>query len=165
MKLNDAKRDFIHSWGDLHVAWGSSKTTGLVHGLLLLSTEPLCANTIMDALSISRGSSNTSTRLLIDYGLAHKQCIEGERREFFVAEKNAYSMFRAVVELRRKKELQPILDTLDTLNCIEPTCKESEEYAHVIKDLHHFSTAVDNALDKMLTCDPKWLVNSYIHKP
>jgi DNA-binding transcriptional regulator GbsR (MarR family) len=44
----------------------------------------------MEALTISRGNANMSLRQLLDYGIIHKKVIAGDRREYFIAEKDVW---------------------------------------------------------------------------
>ena len=63
-----------------------------VHALLLVSTKPLSADDIMETLQISRGNVNMNVRALIDWGIVSKEFVMGERKEFFVADKDICSM-------------------------------------------------------------------------
>ena len=66
MQLEEAKIQFIQSWGTLGTSWGINKTMAQIHALLLVSTEALSAEDIMAQLQISRGNTNTNVRTLID---------------------------------------------------------------------------------------------------
>ena len=116
MKLDEAKEKFIQAWGTLGSNWGISRTMAQVHALLLVSPEPLSAEDVMEQLQISRGNANLNLRALIDWGLVQKELRPGERKEFFAAEKDIWKVFRQVVKERRKRELEPMLEVLQTLS-------------------------------------------------
>ena len=41
MQLDEGKRQFIESWGQLGISWGTNKTMGMVHALLMMEPEPV----------------------------------------------------------------------------------------------------------------------------
>jgi len=158
MEFDEGKRQFIESWGQLGINWGTNKTMGMVHALLLLTPEPICTDDIMHQLEISRGNVNTNIRTLIDWGLVHKKFKKGERREFFVAEKDVVTIFKAVIYQRKKKELAPMLKVLDQIQAVEGKCDESNEFCKVINGLHQFSHTADKALSTLINTEAKWLL-------
>ena len=162
MQLDEAKRQFIDQWGQLGINWGVNKTIGQVHALLLISPEPLCANEIMEDLMISRGNANQTLRELIDWGLVHKKFKQGERKEFFVAEKDIFSIFKAVIAQRKKKELDPMIKVLENTMAVNPTCDKSEEFCKVIYELNLFGKQANNALENMIKSESKWLFGSFM---
>ena len=68
----------------------------------------------MAGLQISRGNANMNLRALIDWGLVRRELKAGERKEFFVAEKDIWEVARRVTAERKKRELEPILRVLDS---------------------------------------------------
>ena len=53
MKLEDAKQQFINSWGVIGTQWGINRTMAQIHALLMVSAEPLSADDVMEQLQIS----------------------------------------------------------------------------------------------------------------
>ena len=112
MQVNEAKQQFIQAWGTLGSNWGINRTMSQVHALLLLAEEPLSTDEIMADLQISRGNANMNVRALIEWGLVSKILKPGDRKEYFVAEKQISKVARQIARERRKRELQPVLTTL-----------------------------------------------------
>lgn len=160
MKLDEGKRQFIESWGQLGINWGTNKTMGMVHALLMMAPEPMCAEEIMAQLEISRGNVNTNTRTLIDWGLVHKKFKKGERKEFFIAEKCVVTIFKAVIYQRKKKELDPMIKVLDEIKAVEGGCTESNEFCKVVNGLHQFSHNADKALTNLINTESKWILGT-----
>lgn len=158
MHLDEGKRQFIESWGQLGINWGTNKTMGMVHALLMMAPEPICADEIMDQLEISRGNVNTNTRTLIDWGLVHKKFKKGERKEYFIAEKDVVTIFKAVISQRKKKELDPMLKVLSEISNVEGHCSESNEFCKVVRDLNEFSHSADRALTNLINTERKWII-------
>jgi len=135
---------------------------GEIHGLLLISTQAKCADEIMKELGISRGSVNMNLRNLIDWNLAFKENVTGNRKEFFTAEKSIWKIFCEIVRHRKKKELDPMKEILDKMCCLDSQCEESQEFVKVIKDLQHFSQKAEKALDNIVKDEPSFLVSTYL---
>ncbi len=160
MELDEGKRQFIESWGQLGINWGTNKTMGMVHALLMLTPEPICADEIMAQLEISRGNVNTNTRNLIDWGLVHKKFKKGERKEYFIAEKDVVTIFKAVIYQRKKKELDPMLKVFEEIKAVECKCDASNEFCKVINGLHQFSKHADKALTSLINTESKWIMQT-----
>ena len=108
MSFSDKKLTFIHRWGELATKWGINKTMGQIHAMLLISPRPHCSDEIMDSLQISRGNTCMNLKALVDWGLVYKHCKEGCRKEYYIAEKDMYKVFRQIVIHRRKEELDKV---------------------------------------------------------
>src|SRR6186713_2328479 len=98
MKLTEAKQQFISSWGAFGSQWGINRTMAQIHALLLVSSEALSADDIMEQLGISRGNANMNIRELINWGLVERILQPGERKEFFLADKDIWHVARQIVK-------------------------------------------------------------------
>ncbi len=104
---------FIRRWGEMAASWGISRTMAEIHALLYLTAEPLCTDDVMEQLSVSRGSASTNLRELVNWGLIHRVHRRGDRKEYFEAEKDVWQMFETIVRERRRREVQPIVETIE----------------------------------------------------
>ncbi len=162
MNLDDAKLKYIHTWGSLATSWGINKTMAQVHALLLVSTKPMSADAIMETLKISRGNVNMNVRALIDWGIVSKEFVIGERKEFFVADKDIWELFKQVTKERKKREIEPVLKVLDELqNDLNDNSDEAMEFKKVMKDLATVTNTVNTILDKTIKADEHWLLSSF----
>lgn len=103
MKYSEAKEKYIQAWGTLGSSWGVNRTMAQIHALLMVATAPLSAEEIMEELKISRGNANMNLRALMDWGLAEKVLISGERKEYFKADKDIMKISVQVAKERRKE--------------------------------------------------------------
>lgn len=110
--LAEAQDRFIAAWGQMASSWGISRTMAEVHALLYITGEPLCTDDVMDRLQISRGNASMSVRALLDWGIVSRTHKRGDRKEYFAAESDIWSMFRAVVRERIRREVDPLLASL-----------------------------------------------------
>ncbi len=161
MKLEEAKIKYIHTWGSLATSWGINKTMAQVHALLLTSIEPLSAEDIMEALKISRGNVNMNVRALIDWGIVRKEFIVGERKEFFVADKDIWELFKQITKERKKREIEPVLRVLEDLQDLEESGEEAEQFKKLLKDLSSVTNTVNGILDKAIKADEHWLLSNF----
>lgn len=162
MDYLEGKSKFIQAWGTLGSSWGISRTMAQIHAMLLLSAEPQSADDIMEGLQISRGNANMNIRALIDWQLVYKELKPGERREYFVAEKDMAKVVKSIVIQRKKRELEPMLRVLDELTGVEGDEAEAEAMRTVIKDLKLFSHKADSALDALVKADSNWFFSTFL---
>ena len=160
MELQEGKDKFIQAWGTLGSSWGINRTMAQVHALLLVSNEALSAEDIMRGLKISRGNANMNIRALIDWGLVHKELKPGERKEFFVAEKEIWEMMKQIIINRKKKELEPALKVLNDVIRVEGDTPDVEEFKRVVGELKMFSDKADIMLDKVVQSKPNWMIGT-----
>jgi DNA-binding transcriptional regulator GbsR (MarR family) len=159
MKLEEAKRNFVEAWGTLGTNWGINRTMAQIHALLMVSEESLSTDEIMEILDISRGNANMNTRALIDWGLAERKIKLGERMEFFVGEKDIWKVAVKIIRERRKREIDPLRDTLRDLKMIDDKDQKKEEYQRFMKlldDIDGFADSADKIADKMVLADKNW---------
>lgn len=105
--------------GRLIEFWGFKRNMGRIWTVLFLSDEPLAAKDLQDRLQLSAGAVSMTLTELGRWGVVKKVWIQGERRDFFVAEGNFWKMISRVFSEREKIE---ILDAIDAM-------EEALEYA------------------------------------
>ena len=163
MELKEAKDKFIHTWGTLATQWGINRTMAQIHALLLLSPKSMNADEIMADLQISRGNVNMNLRDLMDWGLIYKQLLPGERKEYFIAEKDIWKVAKQIAKERRRREITPLIDAMQDLKeGISPDSVEKEEFLKVVNDINRVSTFADDTMMSLLKSDENWLLSNFI---
>jgi DNA-binding transcriptional regulator GbsR (MarR family) len=133
-QLLEAQDRFIASWGRMGSVWGISRTMAEVHALLYITGAPMCTDEIMERLGVSRGNVSMSVRSLLEWGVIEKVRHPGDRKEYFQAEQDVWSMLRAIARERIKREVDPLLDALDEIGELAPEVEgQSQEE---IRSLH-----------------------------
>ncbi len=144
-----AREDFIAQWGAVGSAWGINRTMAQIHALLMTARDPLSTDEIMAELKISRGNANGNLRDLIGWGLIRKVVRKGERKEYFEAEKDVWKMFCTIVRERKRREIEPVMETLS--KCSEATGKlksaEAREFNRQMKELDEFVRQADRVME------------------
>ena len=154
------KNKFIQTWGGLGSSWGISKTMAQIHALLLIAPQALSTEEIMEELAISRGNVNMNVRNLMDWGLVEKELKIGERKEFFVANKDVEEFSRAIARERLKRELEPVQKVLSELEIENPTTEEEIELQKVVGSVSNFTEQIISLLQKFIKSDQHWLYKS-----
>lgn len=164
MKLEEAKQQFIQSWGVLGTQWGINRTMAQIHALLLSTTDPMSADEVMDGLQISRGNANMNLRELMVWGLVDKVLKSGERREYFTAEKDIWKVAVRIMRERRRRELEPMLQVLDGIGNIEgdPKDKDVKAFRDTIASIQKFARQADSALEGFAKADEHWFTGTLL---
>ncbi len=162
MTLDEGKEKFLQSWGALGSSWGINRTMAQIHALLLISPAAKSAEEIMTELKISRGNANMNIRALIDWGLVFKELKAGERKEYFVAEKDMWEVVKNIIIQRKKRELEPMLRVLDEISSVEEKDEESREFVEIIREIKLFSSKADSTLDTLVKADSNWFVGTFM---
>lgn len=164
MELKEAKDHFIQTWGTLGTNWGINRTMAQIHALLLVSNEALSTENVMEKLNISRGNSNMNLRELITWGLVRKEIKPGERREYFVAEKDMWEVSKCIIRERKKRELDQIKRTIDHLSAVEGDKKDEEynEFVSLIDDMKNLTSSADKVLNRLTMAEKNWLLKKFL---
>ncbi|MGK6344177.1 GbsR/MarR family transcriptional regulator [Chryseobacterium sp. DT-3] len=159
MKLSEAKEKYIQTWGTFATNWGINRTMAQVHALLLATGKPLSTDEVMEQLEISRGNANMNLRALIDWGIVRKEFIKGDRKEYFVAEKDVWYLFKQITKERRKREIEPVIAFLEELKNIEDNdSQEAKEFVKLMDDFSSVTGKINNIMDLAIKSDDHWLV-------
>ena len=164
MKLTEAKNQFVSSWGALGTHWGINRTMAQIHALLLVSTNPLTQDDVMEQLSISRGNVNMNIRELISWHLVERVIIAGERKEYFIAEKDIWKVATQIMKERKKRELDPMLKLLTQLENVEGDKKDKDvkQFTDMIGDIKKLGTQADKMLDVLIKAEENWFTGSIL---
>lgn len=155
MNYKEARQEFIATWGTLGNEWGINRTMSQIHALLLISPDPLTTEDLMNELSISRGNANMNLHSLMDWGLIQKVLIQGERKEYFQAEKDVWKIARIVARERKKRELDPMLVLLKKVKKMEANGRDrqAKHLKNLIEDLSDVAEKTDKSLQLFLKAD------------
>jgi DNA-binding transcriptional regulator GbsR (MarR family) len=102
-----------------------------------------------------------NVRALIDWGIVQKEYIVGERKEFFLAEKDVWELFKQITKERKKREIEPIIKTLEDLQTVKDETAEGREFKKVLNDLSQVTTTVNGILEKAIKADEHWLLSNF----
>ena len=159
MDLDEAKYKFIQEWGALGSSWGINRAMAQIHACLLLSPDSKTTDEVMEELKISRGNANMNMRALIDWGLVFKEFKPGERKEYFYAEKDLWTVMKQIAKERRKREIIPIRDVLAEVSTAQVgDSAEGKEFKKVTKDIDSIISKFDGLIEMASKSDKNWFL-------
>ena len=148
--LEEAKEEFLNHWGIVGPQWGINRTMAQVHALLIISPDPITTDDIMEELQISRGNAHKNLKELINWRLIKTVIKKGDRKEYFVAEKDVIKMFKTIIKERQKREVAPALEVVS--DCAEKTkdltSKEGKAFHSQMKDISELLSTGSSILNK-----------------
>ncbi|MCF6198334.1 MAG: ArsR family transcriptional regulator [Hyphomicrobiaceae bacterium] len=136
---------FVLHWGEMGSRWGVNRSVAQIHGLLYLMQKPMTAEQICDELTIARSNVSNSLKELQALGLVHKAHVIGDRRDHFAALKDVQETFNAIVEARKKREIDPTLTLLRDL--ADEAAREQGTDLHVKQQIGNMLHFVDQMSD------------------
>ena len=153
MDIATSRKKFIEAWGLLGSQWGVNRSVAQVHALLLLAPEPLTTDQIMEELVISRGNANMSLRQLVDWGIVYKKSVAGDRKEYYLAEKDIWKWSHKIGAVRKQRELDPVLELLGELREVRNTEKteEGREFVKQIAELDEVTGQIGKLADRIFS--------------
>lgn len=150
----DLIRQFVEHWGVMARSWGINATMGELFALLYITGTDWTAEALRGRLRVSRGNVSMNLRELIAWGVVHKIHQPGERRDFYRAEADVWTLFRRILTERKRRELDPTLIVLDRAD--ETIRDEStlRPFQDRIVALRQFFTLIDALAGRMAALDP-----------
>lgn len=110
--LDRVEQEFVALWRNMSALWGISPTMAQIHGLLFITGESLSMDDIMARLEIARSNVSMNLPMLIEWGLVRRVHRKGDRREYYEALTDVWEMFTLVAAQRKRREIDPMLNTL-----------------------------------------------------
>src|SRR4051794_36652679 len=158
-------RQFVEHWGVMARSWGINATMGELFALLYITGTDWTAEALKTRLDVSRGNVSMNLRELMTWGVVHKVHRQGERREFYRAEADVWTLFRRILSERKRRELDPTLVVLErTVRLIEhesgagsgPGIGTDADPARLerIASLRRFFTLINDLAVRLLTLEP-----------
>ena len=99
--------------GRLIEFWGFKRNMGRVWAVLYLSPEPLSADDLRKRLSLSSGAVSMTLNELGRWGVVRKVWVQGERKDFFLAEVQLWKMISRVFNEREKTEIDAAIEAFE----------------------------------------------------
>ncbi|NHZ95293.1 GbsR/MarR family transcriptional regulator [Massilia sp. CCM 8734] len=110
--LSPLAQKFILHFGEMGSRWGINRTVGQIYALLYVLAKPLNADEIAEHLQFSRSNVSMGLKELQSWRLVKLLHQPGDRREYFEPPKDIWDIFKALLEERRRREVEPTLSML-----------------------------------------------------
>lgn len=143
-----AVSEFVESWGSMGSLWGINRSMARVQALLLATKEPLGLEEVASQLRMSRGNASMCLKELRNWGVVRRINLTGERRDFYIAETDIWSMAFRIATERKKREFDPALEALRRV--LSSTGKDDEIVRERLGELEELLASVDHVLRRVL---------------
>lgn len=165
MNYKETQDEFIQLWGRLGTNWGINKAMAQIHALLLSVENPLTTDEIMEQLQISRSNANLNIRALMDWELIYKKHVPGDRKEYFVGEKDMWDVAVKIMTERRRKEVEPVVKELKQLADFEANSYEEKNFKKMLGDTIDLSEKLTSVGKMVEKADKfsflKWIIKGF----
>ena len=99
----------------------------------------------------SDGNVHSNIKELCDWGLLRKVALPGDRKDYYEAEKDVWTVVQCITRARKRKELEPVLTTLGA--CLEQTRglkdAESKAFRKQLTELQKFTQLGDRMMERV----------------
>jgi DNA-binding transcriptional regulator GbsR (MarR family) len=112
MNLPPLIQAFVLHFGEMGSRWGINRTVGQIYALLFVSAEPLNADDLTERLGVSRSNVSMGLKELQAWRLVRLEHRPGDRRDWFRAPEDVWTIFRTLAEERQRREVEPTLSML-----------------------------------------------------
>ncbi len=151
--LTPLVRSFVSHFGEMGSRWGINRTVGQIYALIYVSSQPLHADGIGEALEFSRSNVSMGLKELQAWRLVRLRHLPGDRREYFEAPADAWEVFRTLAEERRRREIEPTLTMLRNALLDEPTTPEDRFAQARMKGMHDLIELMTSWFDDVQRLD------------
>ena len=104
MNIPPLTQRFVLHFGEMGSRWGINRTVGQIYALLYVSAKPLNADEVAEALAFSRSNVSMGLKELQSWNLVKLMHQPNDRREYFQAPDDVWTIFRTLANERRKRE-------------------------------------------------------------
>ncbi len=147
-------RQFVEHWGMMARSWGINSTMGELFALLYITGTDWAADDLRNWLRVSRGNVSMNLRELLVWGVVHKVHRPGERREFFRAEADVWTLFRRILGERKRRELDPTLALLERTVAVTPADSSHDLLRHRLSTLRQFFGLIEGLAARLSHLEP-----------
>jgi len=148
-------RQFVEHWGVMARSWGINATMGELFALLYVTGADWTAEDLRERLRVSRGNVSMNLRELITWGVVHKVHRQGERREYYRAEVDVWTLFRRILKERKRRELDPTLIVLERSVLMVGDDPAHQAIRARILELQQFFALINLLAKRLLTLEPE----------
>jgi len=114
-------------WGEMGARWGVNRSVAQIHALLWLSGRVMTAEEISETLGIARSNASTSLDELQGFRLVTLVHVIGDRRNYYEVKGDTWDIVQAIVDERKKREIDPTLAILRDAQTLAETDAQTPE--------------------------------------
>jgi len=159
MDLPPLTQRFVMHFGEMGSRWGINRTVGQIYALLYVSSKPLNADEVGEALGFSRSNVSMGLKELQSWNLVRLIHQPNDRREYFQAPEDVWAIFRTLAAERRKREIDPTLSMLRDALMEQPSNSADIHAQERMRQMHGFIELMTDWLDDVQKMDSATLTS------
>jgi len=159
MDLPPLTQRFVMHFGEMGSRWGINRTVGQIYALLYVSSKPLNADEVGEALGFSRSNVSMGLKELQSWNLVRLIHQPNDRREYFQAPEDVWAIFRTLATERRKREIDPTLSMLRDALMEQPSNSADIHAQERMRQMHGFIELMTDWLDDVQKMDSATLTS------
>ena len=157
MSLPTLIQSFVLHFGEMGSRWGINRTVGQIYALLFVSDRPLNADEIVDKLGVSRSNVSMGLKELQAWRLVRLSHQPGDRRDYFSAPDDVWSIFQTLADERQKREVEPTLSMLRTSLLEAPDSAEERHAQQRMREMYDLMELMTAWFDEVRRLSPATL--------
>ena len=155
--LSPLATKFISHFGEMGSRWGINRTVGQMYALLYVLGRPLNADEIAEFLGFSRSNVSMGLKELQSWRLVKLLHQPGDRREYFEPPKDIWEIFKALLEERRRREVEPTLSMLRDALLDTPATEEDRVAQQRMREMYDLIELSSSWFDDVQRLSPETL--------
>ncbi|PHV04032.1 ArsR family transcriptional regulator [Janthinobacterium sp. BJB412] len=155
--LSPLATKFILHFGEMGSRWGINRTVGQMYALLYVLGRPLNADEIAEFLGFSRSNVSMGLKELQSWRLVKLLHQPGDRREYFEPPKDIWEIFKALLEERRRREVEPTLSMLRDALLDAPATEEDRIAQQRMREMYDLIELSSSWFDDVQRLSPETL--------
>jgi len=159
MNLPPLIQTFVLHFGEMGSRWGINRTVGQIYALLYVSSRPLNADDICEALGFSRSNVSMGLKELDSWNLIRLKHLPDDRRDYFTVPEDIWEIVRTLVEQRRKREIEPTLSMLRDVLMESPASADEKHAQGRMREMHDLIEMLTTWHSDMQKMETERLVN------
>ena len=136
MNLPPLSQSFVLHFGEMGSRWGIARTVGQLYALLFISDRALNADEIVEKLGVSRSNVSMGLKELQAWRLVRLSHLPGDRRDYFSAPDDVWTIFRTLAEERQRREVEPTLSLLRVSLLESPDSAEERHAQQRMREMY-----------------------------
>ncbi|KAA2285219.1 GbsR/MarR family transcriptional regulator [Arenimonas fontis] len=136
MDLPPLSQSFVLHFGEMGSRWGINRTVGQIYALLFISARPLTADEITEKLGVSRSNVSMGLKELGAWRLVRLSHQPGDRRDYYSAPEDVWTIFKTLAEERQRREVEPTLSMLRDAMLETPGSAEDRHAQERMRQMH-----------------------------
>jgi DNA-binding transcriptional regulator GbsR (MarR family) len=159
MDLPPLTQSFVLHFGEMGSRWGINRTVGQIYALLFVSDRAINADEIVEKLGVSRSNVSMGLKELQSWRLVRLSHLPGDRRDFYSAPDDVWTIFQTLAEERQRREVEPTLSLLRAALLESPDSTEERHAQQRMRSMYELMNTMTEWFADVRKLSPSTLMS------